>query len=102
MGDESVVEAGRRRLAAERTSAQQPLVDAAALQSLVDQIEQIGTQIAFADAVKAILTQVTVLQHAVEQLMILCQAERVKIPVRDEFNRIVEVREQLVMPTHVV
>lgn len=63
------------------------------MQALTAQLQAMTDRLSLAETVKLLSQQVTELQMAVQHLCMLTTQPRIKVPVRDEAGRIIEVRE---------
>lgn len=63
------------------------------MQQLTAQLQQMADRLSLADQVRALGAQMVTLTALVEQLTTLVTQPRVKVPIRDEAGRIIEVRE---------
>ena len=63
------------------------------IRSLTDYLQALTDRLTLADAVATMSTQIGVLTSICEQLCILVSQPRIKVPIRDEAGRIIEVRE---------
>lgn len=62
---------------------------------LMDRLERLADHLATQDTLNALIARTNQLTMLVEQLMVLVTAPRIKVPVRDEAGRIIEVREMM-------
>jgi hypothetical protein len=63
------------------------------MQALTNQLQAMTDRLSLAETVKALSEQVTALSGMVQHLCTLVTQPRIKVPVRDEAGRIIEVRE---------
>lgn len=70
------------------------------MQALTAQLQAMTDRLSLAETVKLLSQQVTDLQMAVQHLCTLTTQPRVKVPVRDEAGRIIEVREVVAPMDH--
>ena len=68
------------------------------IKALTDQLQAMTDRLSLADAVATMSTQIGVLTSMCEQLCILVTQPRIKVPIRDEAGRIIEVRELVQTP----
>lgn len=68
------------------------------MQALTNQLQAMTDRLSLAETVKALSEQVTALSSMVQHLCTLVTQPRVKVPVRDEAGRIIEVREVVTPP----